>query len=369
MSQPAQQIRFCTSRDGTRIAYATCGAGPPLVCVAGWTRHLELDWDSPVYRPWLSLLTRRHTLTRYDMRGCGLSDREGVEFSFEKLIEDFEAVIEATGLEQFVLFGSTPGAAIGMTYAVRHPERVSRLVLYAGYVRNRLASTPTPQQMEEAQARLKVIELGWPNDTPAYGQFYASLHIPDASAGQFQSFTDLVRRTTSPANAAALLQVFYRIDVREIVPRVRCPTLVLHPRGDSIIPFEQGRLVAGLIPGGRFVPLESRNHILLETEPAWQQFVEALDDFLPAAPTKPAGLGGTPLDQLTTREHEVLELVAQGLDNDAIGKQLHISKHTARNHVSAVLGKLGINSRAQAIVQAREAGFGRRNSPAEAGKS
>ena len=360
MSEPAQQIRFCKSRDGTRIAYATCGAGPPLVWAAGWAHHLKLDWDSPVWRPWLSLLTRRHTLVRYNMRGCGLSDREQVDFSFEKFVEDLEAVIEAAGLEQFVLVGTAAAAAIGMTYAVGHPERVSHLVLYASFVRNKLAGSPTPQEVEEARARLKVMELGWPNDTPAYGQFYTSLHMPDASAEQFQSFADLIRRTTSQANAVALLQVFFRIDVLEIVPKVRCPTLIFHCRGDSIIWFEQGRSVAGLIPGARFVPLESRNHVLLETEPAWQQFVEALDDFLPAAPARPAGLGGTPLDELTTREHEVLELVAQGLDNDAIGKQLHISNRTARNHVSLILSKLGVKSRAQAIVRARDAGFGRK---------
>jgi pimeloyl-ACP methyl ester carboxylesterase/DNA-binding CsgD family transcriptional regulator len=362
MSQPAQHIRFCTSRDGTRIAYATCGSGPPLVWAAHWVHHLKFDWDSPVWRPWLSMLARRHTLVRYDMRGCGLSDREGVEFSFEKFVEDLEAVIEAAGLDQFVLFGTVNGSAISVTYAVRHPDRVSHLVLYAGYVRNRLAGSPTPREVEEAQARLKVMEIGWPNDTPAYGQFFTSLHMPDASAEQFQSFNDLVRRTTSPANAVALLQAFFPIDVREIVPKVRCPTLVLHSRGDSIIPFEQGRSVAGLIPGARFVPIESHNHVLLETEPAWQQFVEALDEFLPAEPPQLAGIGGSQLDELTTREHEVLELVAQALDNDAIGKQLHISKRTARNHVSLILSKLGAKSRAEAIVRARDAGFGRKNS-------
>ena len=359
MEKPAQQIRFCTSRDGTRIAYATCGAGPPLVWAPNLFHHLELDWDTPVWQPWLSLLTRRHTLVRYDMRGCGLSDRERVEFSFERLVEDLEAVIKAANLEQFDLFGVASGAAIAMTYAVRCAERVSRLVLYAGYIRNRLAGRPTAQEMDESQARLKVMELGWPDDTPAYGQFYTSLHIPDASAEQFQSFADLVRRTTSPANAVALLQAFYRIDAGEIVPKVCCPTLVLHARGDAIIPFERGRSLAGLIPDARFVPLESRNHVLLDTEPAWQHFVEALDHFLPKAPARPAGLGGSPLDALTAREHEVLELVAQGLDNDAIGKQLHISTRTARNYVSMILAKLGIKSRAQAIVRARDAGFGR----------
>jgi pimeloyl-ACP methyl ester carboxylesterase/DNA-binding CsgD family transcriptional regulator len=355
VSQPAQQIRFCTSRDGTRIAYATCGAGPPLAWAAGWVHHLKLDWDSPVWRPWISLLARRHTLVRYDMRGTGLSDREGIEFSFEKFFEDFEAVTEAAGLERLVIYGAALGAAIGMTYAVRHPERVSHLVLYSSYLRNRLAGSPTPQQVEEARARLKVIELGWPNDTPAYGQFHASLHMPDASAEQARSYNDLFRLTTSLANTVSMLQAVYRIDVREIVPRVRCPTLLLHSRGNSIIPFEQGRSVAGLIPGARFVPLESRNNILLDTEPAWQQLVEALDEFLPAS----AGTGDPLLDELTAREREVLELVAQGLDNGTIGTRLHISERTARNHVSAILAKLGMNTRAQVIVRAREAGFGR----------
>jgi len=322
--------------------------------------HIGLGWTG--LEAWISLLARRHTLVRYDLRGCGLSDRDAVEFSFEKLVEDFEAVIEAAGFDRFDIFGIAAASAIGITYAVRHSERVSRLVLYASFLRNKLAGSATPQEAEEAQARLKVMELGWSNDTPAYGLFYQSLHMPDASAEQFQSFADLMRRTTSLPNAVALLQAFFRIDVREIVPKVRCPALVLHCRGDSITPFEQGRSVAGLISGARFVPLESRNHVLLETEPAWQRFAEALDDFLPAAPARSASIGGTLLEELTTREHEVLELVAQGLDNDAIGAQLHISKRTARNHVSLILSKLGAKNRAEAIVRARDAGFGRKTS-------
>jgi pimeloyl-ACP methyl ester carboxylesterase/DNA-binding CsgD family transcriptional regulator len=357
MSQPAQQIRFCTSRDGTRVAYATCGAGPPLVWAGSWFHHLELDWVSPIWRPWIALLSRRHTLIRYDWRGCGLSDREQVEFTFEKFLEDLEAVVDAAGSKRFALLGIAAGAAIGMAYAVRYPARVSQLVLYSSYSRNRLAGNPTPGQVEESQARLKVIELGWPNDTRAYGQFFAALHMPDASAEQSRSFMDLVRRTTSLANNDAMRRTFTRIDVQEIVPKVRCPALVLHSRGNEVIPFEQGRSVAGLIPGARFVPLDSNNHVLLDTEPAWPQFVAALDEFLPASP----GSGDPLLDGLTVREREVLELVAQGLDNATIGARLYMSERTARNHVSAILAKLGINSRAQAIVRAREAGFGRRS--------
>lgn len=360
MPRPAEQIRFCTSRDGTRIAYSTSGVGPPLVWSSNWVHHLKLDWDCPAWRPWIALLARRHTLVRYDWRGCGLSDREQIEFSFEKLVEDLEAVIEAASLGKLIaLFGSTAGAAVSITYAVRHPERVSHLALCASYVRNKLAGSATPQEVAEAQARLKMLEVGWSNDTPAYGQFYSSLLIPDASAGQSQSLADLLRQTTSPATIVAMLRTVFRIDLREILPKIRCPTLVFHSRGDSIIPFEQGRSVAGLIPGARFVPLESRNNILLDTEPAWQQLVDAIEDFLPATPIGPGGSEALVHDELTAREREVLELVAQGLDNSTIGARLHISERTARNHVSAILAKLGINSRAQAIVRAREAGFGR----------
>jgi len=359
MSHPAQQIRFCTSRDGTRIAYATCGAGPPLVWATHWVHHLKFDWDSPVWHPWLSMLTRRHTIIRYDWRGCGLSDRDRVEFSFEKHVEDFEAVVQAAGVGRFVLLGTGGGAgAVAMTHAVRHSEQVSHLVLYGCQARGRLARVITAEEVEEAETRLKVYELGWPDEIPGYGQFFTTLHMPDATPEQMREYNHLLRVTTSPANAIGLIRAFFATDVREIVPQVRCPTLVLHARQDAIVPFDEGRTVAGLIPGAQFVPLESRNYVLLGTEPAWQQFVEAFDDFLPASPFRPAGSAALLLDELTAREHQVLELVAQGLDNTTIGARLHISERTARNHVSAVLAKLGINTRAQAIVRAREAGFG-----------
>jgi pimeloyl-ACP methyl ester carboxylesterase/DNA-binding CsgD family transcriptional regulator len=360
MSHPAEQIRFSTSRDGARIAYAICGAGPPLVHAPHWVHHLKFDWDGPVWRPWLAVLTRRHTLVRYDWRGCGLSDREGVEFDPETYVEDLDAVIETAGVERFALFGMSHGSRTAMTYAVRHPERVSHLVLMGSSPCGRVVRGQSPQQAEEEQTRLKAIELGWTNETPAYGQFFTSLHMPDATAEQFRSYNDLLRLTTSPGNAVALMRSFHRADIREIVPKIRCPALVLHSRRESIIPFDEGRTVAALIPGARFVPLESRNHVLLNTEPAWQQFVAALDDFLPATALKSAATTGLMIDDLTAREHQVLELVAQGLDNEAIGARLKISDKTVRNHVSIILSKLGVNSRVQAVVRAREAGFGNR---------
>jgi pimeloyl-ACP methyl ester carboxylesterase/DNA-binding CsgD family transcriptional regulator len=358
MSQPAQQIRFCTSRDGTRIAYATSGEGLPLVWAANLFHHIELDWQSPVWRPWLATLARRNTLIRYDLRGCGLSDRDTAEFSLEKFVDDLHAVVDAARADRFTLFGVSAGAATAITYAVRNPRRVNGLVLYASFVRNKLAGRPTLAEQAEAQARLKVMELGWPDTNPAYARFYPSLHIPDASPEQFRTFADLARRTTSPANAVGLVRAFFGIDLREIVAHVSSPTLVLHPREDAIVPFEQGRSVAGLIPGARFVPLESRNHVLLDTEPAWRQFVEAMEEFLPALVANPVGHSQFPFGELTARQREVLDLVARGLDNSDIGHRLGISPRTARNHIAIILAKLGISSRAQAIVRGREAGFG-----------
>ena len=358
MPHPPQQIRFCTSRDGTRIAYATCGEGPPLLWIGHWIRHLEFDWDNPIWRPWLELLTRRHTLIRYDWRGCGLSDRNGVKFSMEKYIEDCEAVAGAAGLKSFILFAMAGGTTTAVPYAVRHRERVSHLVLYGSQTRGRLARDLTQKQIDEAETTLKVIELGWPNETPAYGQFFTALHTPDATTEQLRAYNDLLRLTTSPDNTIKLLRALWQADVREIAPQICCPTLVLHARREAIIPFEEGRLLASLIPDARFVPLDSRNHVLLDTEPAWQQLVSAIEEFLPETESQAAAL---PLDDLTAREREILEAVAQGLDNNGIAARLKISEKTVRNHVSTIMSKLGVNGRSQAIVRAREAGFGRKS--------
>jgi pimeloyl-ACP methyl ester carboxylesterase/DNA-binding CsgD family transcriptional regulator len=357
MPPPTEQIRFCTSRDGARIAYAICGAGPPLVWAPHWVRHIKFDWVSPVWQPWMTLLTRRHTVIRYDWRGCGLSDQDGVELSPARYLEDFEAVVRSAGLDRFVLLGMSHGTRLGMTYAVGNPSKVSHLVLFGSSPCGRVARGQSQEQAAEEETRFKAIELGWQTDNPAYGQFFTALHVPDATAEQFRSLGDLLRMTTSAANAVAIMRTFHQADVRAIVPRVPCPTLVLHSRGDSVIPFDWGRAVAAQIADARFVPLESRNHILVDTEPAWQQLVEALDNFLPSTAQGRGNAAGE-MDDLSPRENEVLELVAQGLDNTTIGRRLGISERTARNHVSSILSKLGVSSRAQAIVRAREAGYG-----------
>ena len=360
MPHPAQQIRFCSSKDGVRIAYATWGSGPPLVRAPHWATHLEFDWESPVWRPWLSLLARRHTLIRYDQRGFGLSDRNGVDLSFERHIEDLEAVVDAAGLKQFVLTGMTGGGPIAVAYAARHPDRVSHLVLYGTFTRGRIARAANALELEEAHTLLKLIEIGLGRDDPSFRQFVTSQFFPDGTAEQFRSFNELVRQSASPSDAANLLRTFYTIDIREIAPKVRCPTLVLHPGEDARVPFEEGRALAGLIPGARLVALNSRNHILLEQEPAWKRLVAELEAFLPATQAEPTAESELRLDELTVREREVLELLAQGLGNNGIGEALSLSEKTVRNHVSSIFSKLEVNSRAQAIVRAREAGFGRK---------
>jgi pimeloyl-ACP methyl ester carboxylesterase/DNA-binding CsgD family transcriptional regulator len=345
------------SRDGTRIAYATCRAGPPLVWVAPFSHHLKLDWENPIWRPWLALLTRRHSVVRFDWRGCGLSDRDGVEFSFERHIEDLESVVDAAGVKKFVLLGHEGGGTMCIAYTVRHPERVSHLVLNGSPIRGGLARAVTAEQIDDMAIRHKMVALAWRHDTPAFGRFHAAIHMPDASPEQQRAFNDSLHQTTSLANAMRIIETFGRSEVGELVARIRCPTLVLHARNDSIVPFDEGRTIAARIPGARFEPLETRNHDILDTEPAWQQLVEALDDFLPAADVA-INSGPLPLDELTAREREILEFVAQGLDNNKIAKRVGISEKTVRNHVSTIFSKLGVDSRVQAVVRAREAGLG-----------
>ena len=351
-----QQIRFCKSRDGTRIAYATCGNGPPMLWLGHYVRHLDLDWQSPIWRPWLLFLSRRHTLIRYDFRGCGLSDRDSMEFSLNRHVEDLEAVVDAAGLDRFILFAMQGGGPKASVFAARYPQRVTHLILYGVPTRGRLADAPTPQRVEEAETRLKAIELGWSDDLPVYGQFYLSLQIPNASPEQKRSFNALLREALSPKQAVALLRSYWKADVRTILPQIQCPTLVLHARGDSTIQFEEGRKVAALVPGARFAPLETRNHIVLEGEPAWTQLTQTIEEFLLTSQNGTADR----LADLTPRERDLLEFVAQGLDNNEIAARLNISVKTVRNHLSAIFSKLEAKTRAHVIVQARDAGFGRR---------
>jgi serine/threonine protein kinase/pimeloyl-ACP methyl ester carboxylesterase/tetratricopeptide (TPR) repeat protein len=280
MDPNEQQIRFRTSSDGVSIAFATVGTGPPLVKTANWLSHLEFDWNSPVWRHWITELSRYHTFIRYDERGCGLSDWNVNEFSLESWVCDLEAVVDAQDLDRFPLLGISQGGPIAVAYASRHPERVSQLVLYGSYAAGvRMRSLPQ-KVLEEAELFLQMIKLGWGREHAAFRQVFTSLFIPEATTEQILWFNELQRVSSTPENAARMMSAFYDLDVRELAQKLKVPTLVLHAKGDLRIPFDEGRRLAALIPGSRFVPLESRNHILLKTEPAWQRFLSEVRSFL-----------------------------------------------------------------------------------------
>lgn len=351
-----QRLRFCNSADGVRLAYASVGSGPPLVKAANWLSHVEYDWRSPIWRHWIDGLSRRHTLIRYDTRGCGLSDREPAEISFEAWVRDLEAVVDALGLERFPLLGISQGAAVAVAYAVRHPERVSHLLLYGAYPRGRLRRGSGQAAVEEVLLMSRIIELCWGTSDSSFRKVFAAQFMPGASPELMDAFDELQRISASSADARRSLQTSAQIDVTDLAPRVSCPTLMMHGRQDGRIPFEEGRMFASLIPGARFLPLESRNHVLLGDEPAWNDFLREVEAFLPSGGAEAA------FGALTVREREVVEHLARGLDNHQIAAHLDLSEKTVRNHVSAVLAKLGAETRAQAIVRAREAGFGVRAS-------
>ncbi|HUR89454.1 MAG TPA: alpha/beta fold hydrolase [Ramlibacter sp.] len=350
------QIRFCTTADGVQLAWSIAGRGTPMVKAPNWLNHLELDVASPVWRAWMQRTMERHTLVRYDGRGCGLSDREVETISQSSLQLDLQTVVDAAKLDRFILYGASQGAAVAVEFAARNPGRVSHLVLYGGYLRG-ARKRGTPRAAEEADAMLKLVELGWGRENSAFRQVFATQFIPDGTLAQLKAFDELQRRTVTAETAARLLSVLHEVDVAEYAARVQCPTLVMHSRGDARIPFEEGRKLAGAIPNAEFVPLDSQNHILLDHQSAWEQFFVELEDFLArhgagAATKMPA------LEDLTPAESRVLDLVAAGMNNDRIAQHLEITPKTVRNHITHIFSKLGVDDRAAAIVLAREQGLG-----------
>jgi len=286
-----QQIRFCTAADGVRIAYASVGGGPPLVKAANWLSHLEFDWQSPVWRHWLEALAAGRRLVRYDERGCGLSDWDVEDLSFETWVRDLEAVVDAAGLERFPLLGISQGGAVAAAYTIRHPERVSHLIMYGTFARgwmNRGRAT-----RKEFDAQLGLIKLGWGKDNPAYRQVFTSQFMPEATLEQMGWFNDLQRVSTSPENAVRLQKESGKIDVRELLPQVSVPTVVLHCRGDARVPFEEGRLVASLIPNAHFVPLDGNNHLPQEGDPCWEPLIREVRRFLGVSEATPGAAAAT----------------------------------------------------------------------------
>ncbi len=356
MPAPKQQIRFARGHDGVRLAWAASGTGPPLIKAATWLSHLEYDWESPVWSHLLRDLSQQCTFVRYDERGCGLSDWAVEDLSFESWVRDLETVADANGAERFGLLGISQGASIAIAYAVRHPERVTHLVLHGGYARGRLVRSDTAEERDEVETMTKLAELGWGKADPSFRQFFTSQFIPGGTAEQHQWFNELERISTSPANAARFMREFARIDVTALLPQVQCPTLVLHSRHEVRQPFEEGRLIATAIAGAQFVPIDSGNHLLLEDEPGWQRWIDEVRAFLPQ---HVAAGDAQAFVSLTERQRELLELIAQGRDNAQIAAVLGLSEKTVRNHITSIFAKLEVESRSQAIVRARDSGFGK----------
>jgi len=280
---PQQTIRFCTGADGARIAYAAMGSGPVLVKAANWLTHLDHDHETFVWRHWLTGLADGRTLLRYDERGCGMSDWDVESFEFDDWVDDLELVVDAAGLDRFPLLGVSQGAAVAVAFAARHPDRVSRLILCGGYGRGRALRATTEEERREAALDLEVARVGWGRDDPSFRQVFTSMFLPDGTREQWEEFNDLQRRTTSAQNAVRFLETFAEIDVTGLAPRVQCPTLVLHSRGDRRVPLAAARDLASLIPDCRFVSLPSRNHIVMD-EPAWPIFLDEIDRFLTERP-------------------------------------------------------------------------------------
>jgi pimeloyl-ACP methyl ester carboxylesterase/DNA-binding CsgD family transcriptional regulator len=334
-----QHVRFCTGTDGSRLAYAVHGSGPPLVRVATWLSHLELDWESPVWRHWLQRLGERHMFVRYDERGCGLSDTNIGDPSVDLWVGDLEAVVDAVALDRFALLGVSQGAAIAVAYSARHPDRVSDLVLYGGYARGRRFRG----QDEEEDAIVSAIRAGWKMPNPAFRRLFGALFLPDGTPDQMEWYENLLWSTTTAEAAIGLYEARGRLNVSDDAHRVRARTLVVHARDDRVVPVEEGRLLATLIPDAQFVLLDSANHILLEHEPAWAGFLSEIEAFL-GTNTRP-GSAVTVAD-MSARELEVLEFVSQGLTNDAIADRLYLSVRTVERHLTNVYVKLGVSGKA-----------------------
>lgn len=351
-----QRIRYLRTADDVQLAWAEAGSGPVLLKAANWLTHLEYDWDSPVWRHWIRFFSDHFRLVRYDERGCGMTDWRVRSVSFDRCIADLEAVAATVQSERFLLLGISQGAATCIAYAVKHPERVSRLVLYGGYARGAARrGSGTSRQAREFAAIIELARLGWGEDHPAFRQVFTSRFIPGATEQQISWFNDLCRKTTFPEMAGQLLEMRSQIDVADLLGRVRAPTLVLHARDDCVVPLAEGRLLAAGIPGAEFVELESTNHILLEHETAWQRFCTAVGEFTGA--NGGADAEDPAFASLSHREREVLALITEGFGNAAIAERLSLSEKTVRNHVSNVFDKLGVWSRAQAIVFARDRRF------------
>lgn len=345
--------RFALTPDNVRLAWTASGDGPALVKAANWLTHLEYDRESPVWRHWMEFLSGHFRYYRFDERGNGLSDHVADDVSADRWAGDLEVVIAASKpARPFVLLGISQGAASAMSYAANHPEDVSHLIVYGGYTRGWSARND-PEERRRREAVVELTELGWGKPDPVFRRLYTSMFLPRGTEEQLQWYDELCARSTSPEMAARLMRAQSQADFSDLPARVSVPTLVLHAREDAVVPFSEGVSIAAGIPGAEFVQLESGNHILLEDEPAWDRFRQAVLEFTgrPSVDEDPM------FHSLSERERQILTGLTEGRTNRDIGAKLFISEKTVRNHLTHIFEKLGVSTRSQAIVIARDRRF------------
>ena len=275
------RIRFATVRGGLRLAIGETGKGPPLVKAANWLTHVDKDADSPVWGHWVRDLSRRHRYVRYDARGCGLSDRDLAGIPLDDLelwVDDLTRVVDTLDIDRCALLGISQGGPVATAFAARYPERVSHLVLFGSYARgmNRRGDS---LQADQASLQVSLARVGWASDEDRFLEVFTKQFIPDAGPEERRWFNELQRSSASAEVAPQLEQAMHDVDVSEQARTVRVPTLVMHSMGDAVVPFEEGRYLASLIPNARFVPLTGDNHVLLERDPAWSTFVSHIERF------------------------------------------------------------------------------------------
>ena len=332
-----QVVRFAATPDGP-VAYSVVGSGPPLLVALGWVSHLDLLWEWPAHRRFVEALAREHTVILYDKLGCGLSSRSRTEFTLESELEVLDALVGHLGLKRFALFGTCDSGQIAAAFTAANPDAVSSLVVYGSCARGAdLAPDPVKHTVPS------LVRAHWGLGS----RVLADIWFPGAPVETTEQFARIQRGAATAEMAAALLELFYRIDVTGVLPEIRVPTLVLHRQGSRAVRFELGRQMASLIPGAHLVALEGR------MQPVYAEGADAasaavlgfLRDQTPRGQVRDGG-------RLTDREVQVANLIAEGCTNTEISRILGVSVRTADAHVEHVRTKLGVRARAQIAVWA-----------------